>query len=273
MVPGPRPRVQVRVRRRLGLRRRPRARTSPARARRARRVPVDDGRVARRRARRWTDSSGRWRYPPRRRPGRRLRAIGGARGGGGGVRYDPPSHLALRSEDDWPAGESAPTLHPAPFALRFAAADQNTAEALEYELSVHLGQHYFAVAPLARRYEAEAAEVAANSAKSANANANKLEKPRVADDEDGDDRDERHARVDARRVVGASGRARGAKTETRFEIRGDRRRTVGGAFGVRGGAVGRRPPTRETPCSTPRTRRFADEARTRNTPPPRRGDD
>ena len=94
--------------------------------------------------------------------------------------YDPPSHLALRSEDDWPPGESAPTLHPAPFALRFAAADQNTADALEYELSVHLGQHYFAVAPLARRYEAEAAEVAAASANSASANAN--EKPRDAAD-------------------------------------------------------------------------------------------
>ena len=101
--------------------------------------------------------------------------------------YDPPSHLTLRSEDDWPAGEVAPTLHPAPFALRFAATDRDTADALEYELGVHLGQHYFAVAPLARRYEAEAAEVAAAKAKAKAETKNKTARADDAgDDEDGD---------------------------------------------------------------------------------------
>ena len=88
MVPGPRPRVQVRVRRRLGLRRRPRARTSPPRARRARRVPVDDGPRGDARGGGRTPRDGGV-TPPRRRPGRHLRAIGGARGGGGGVRVRP----------------------------------------------------------------------------------------------------------------------------------------------------------------------------------------
>lgn len=67
--------------------------------------------------------------------------------------YDPPAIVARRSLDEWAVGEHSPLRAPATFAIRFAAADDETAEALEKELEKHLPMAYYAWNAVARHQD------------------------------------------------------------------------------------------------------------------------